>query len=68
MTAATVTDSSMMPCVLTMRTASPIFAATDAISITLGVDELYVDLSSEDGLKSALDQEKWSVFIKSWLT
>ena len=60
MTAATITDSSMTPCILTMRTASPIFDATDAISMTPGIDELYVDLSSKDGLSSALDQEKWS--------
>ena len=66
--AATTTDSSVTPCILTVRTASPIFDKTDAISNTLGIDELYVDLSSKDGLSSALDQETWSSFIRRLLT
>ena len=61
-------NCSFSPCILTMRTSSPLFSVADSVSTTLGIDELYVDLSDESGLKSALDQEKWSAFIKNLLT
>ena len=67
-TASPVTNPCLTPCMLTLRTDSPIFVAIDSISITLGIDELFVDLASEDGLKSTLDQEKWDAFIKNLLT